>query len=306
MPLVNGTGNGPSPGRPTPGVVKQDKSSGGSVDTTKTLSGPQRVRMSSGERPIGAAKGKQSDTEALCQTPPPPPLLTHGWATRAAHVPPRPRHSPRPAVMGGPAQPSSAQACPSHRTPTSVGPSLPHCPSASAAWGRGLVAAPAALPPPTHFRRDGVGGAGHVGLASEGGGGSTEPPKKGGGGGVGKGAQLTISSDSLGVWRGTKVRTAQREARPTRGPEGRGGHGGEPRQRRWGPGRERLQGGSPAAPSRRGGVWTGGVYHFCSGHTAPPAALAPPIERRVGPPWPRRKGSVEGAVDLPRGNRACN
>ena len=27
--------------------------------------------MSSGERPIGAAKGKQSDTEALCQTPPP-------------------------------------------------------------------------------------------------------------------------------------------------------------------------------------------------------------------------------------------
>ena len=36
----------------------------------KTRSGPQRVRMSSGERPIGATKGKQSDTEALCQTPP--------------------------------------------------------------------------------------------------------------------------------------------------------------------------------------------------------------------------------------------
>ena len=35
-------------------------------------SGPQRVRMSSGARPIGAAKGKQSDTEALCQPPPPP------------------------------------------------------------------------------------------------------------------------------------------------------------------------------------------------------------------------------------------
>ena len=62
----------PSPGHPTPGVVKQDKSSGGSVDTTKTRSGPQRVRMSSGERSIGAAKGKQSDTEALCQPPPPP------------------------------------------------------------------------------------------------------------------------------------------------------------------------------------------------------------------------------------------
>ena len=60
----------PSPGRPTPGVVKQDKSSGGSVDTTKTRSGPQRVRMSSGERPMGAAKGKQSDTEALCHPPP--------------------------------------------------------------------------------------------------------------------------------------------------------------------------------------------------------------------------------------------
>ena len=53
-----------------PGVVKQDKSSRGSVDTTKTRSGPQRVRMSSGERPIGAAKGKQSDTEAVCQPPP--------------------------------------------------------------------------------------------------------------------------------------------------------------------------------------------------------------------------------------------
>ena len=72
MPLVNGTGNSPAPGQPTPGVVKQDKSSGGSVDTTKTRSGPQRVRMSSGERPMGATKGKQSDTEALCQAPPPP------------------------------------------------------------------------------------------------------------------------------------------------------------------------------------------------------------------------------------------
>ena len=47
-----------------------------SVDTTKTRSAPQRVRMSSGERPIGAAKGKQSDTEALCQAPPPPSLRT--------------------------------------------------------------------------------------------------------------------------------------------------------------------------------------------------------------------------------------
>ena len=70
MHPVNGTGNTPSPGQPTPGVIKQDNSSRGSVDTTKTRSGPQRVRMSSGERPRGATKGKQPNTEALCQTPP--------------------------------------------------------------------------------------------------------------------------------------------------------------------------------------------------------------------------------------------
>ena len=64
-PPPPGTGNSPSPGRPTPGVVKQDKSSGRSVDTTKTRSGPQRVRMCSGERPIGTARGQQPDTEAL-------------------------------------------------------------------------------------------------------------------------------------------------------------------------------------------------------------------------------------------------
>ena len=62
----------PSPrGRPTLGVVKQYKSSGGSVDTTKTRSGPQRVRMCKGEGPMGAAKGKQTNTMALCQPPPP-------------------------------------------------------------------------------------------------------------------------------------------------------------------------------------------------------------------------------------------
>ena len=53
-------------------VVGSSKSSGGSVDTTKTRSGPQRVRVSSGARPIGAAKGKQPNTKALCQPPPPP------------------------------------------------------------------------------------------------------------------------------------------------------------------------------------------------------------------------------------------
>ena len=78
----------PSPGRPTPGVVKQDKSSGGSVDTTKTRSDPQRVRTCGGEKPMGAAKGKQSDAE--CQ-PPPPPRLCGGWGVRtgstATHPP---------------------------------------------------------------------------------------------------------------------------------------------------------------------------------------------------------------------------
>ena len=61
-------GQQPVSGTADPGVVKQDKSSRGSVDTTKTRSGPQRVRMSSGERPIGAARGKQSKGayRALC------------------------------------------------------------------------------------------------------------------------------------------------------------------------------------------------------------------------------------------------
>ena len=60
----------PVSGTANPGVVQQDKSSRGSIDTAKTHSGPQRVRMSIGERPTGAAKGKQSDTEALCQPRP--------------------------------------------------------------------------------------------------------------------------------------------------------------------------------------------------------------------------------------------
>ena len=35
--------------------------------------------MSSGERPIGTAKGKQPNTEALCQTPPKPPPEIYRW-----------------------------------------------------------------------------------------------------------------------------------------------------------------------------------------------------------------------------------
>ena len=75
-------GQQPVSGTADPGVVKQDKSSRGCVDTTKTRSGPQRVRMSSGERPIGAAKGKQSDTEALCQTP---VSFQHHWHAPDPH-----------------------------------------------------------------------------------------------------------------------------------------------------------------------------------------------------------------------------
>ena len=65
-------GQQPVSGTADTGVVKQDKSSRGSVDTTKTRSDPQRVRMSRGERPIGAAKSKQLNTKALCHPPPPP------------------------------------------------------------------------------------------------------------------------------------------------------------------------------------------------------------------------------------------
>ena len=69
MHWVNGTGNSPSLGRPTPGVVKQENSFRGSVDTTKTRSGAQRVRMSSGERPIGIAAmhGCGAGTTVQCE-----------------------------------------------------------------------------------------------------------------------------------------------------------------------------------------------------------------------------------------------
>ena len=69
MHLVNGTGCSPPLGRPTR-VVKQDKSSGCSVDTTKTRSDPRKVGMCRGERPVGAAKGKQTRIMASCQSPP--------------------------------------------------------------------------------------------------------------------------------------------------------------------------------------------------------------------------------------------
>ena len=72
--------------------------------------------MSSGERPIGAAKGKQSDTEALCQ-PPPNPADAHPSAhksvresawTRCVHLDaPGQRHGQQP--VSGTADPRSSQ-----------------------------------------------------------------------------------------------------------------------------------------------------------------------------------------------------
>ena len=60
----------PSPGRPTPGVVKQDKSSGGSVDTTKT-----GVTEGQNEQWREANRCRQRQTvryRGLVPTPPPP------------------------------------------------------------------------------------------------------------------------------------------------------------------------------------------------------------------------------------------
>ena len=63
-------GQRPISGIADPRVVTQDKSSRGSVDTTRPSSNPQRVGLFSGERPVGAAKGKQTTTMASCQPPP--------------------------------------------------------------------------------------------------------------------------------------------------------------------------------------------------------------------------------------------
>ena len=84
----------------------------------------QRVRMSSGERPIGAAKGTQSDPEALCLIPPPPDPPPHRVQTP---------HPPRPPPL------LRSNACPPppprpppgsvhhHRTPAVVN-LTPHAP----------------------------------------------------------------------------------------------------------------------------------------------------------------------------------
>ena len=122
----------PSPGRPTPGVVKQDKSSGGSVDTTKTRSHPQSVGMSGGERPIGAAKDKQIDTEALCQPPPtryraerPMPSSWDALLPDMHETSPQAStHTPPPCSRSGP--PGCPPDC-SHRTAAQLTPASSAC-----------------------------------------------------------------------------------------------------------------------------------------------------------------------------------
>ena len=106
----------PPPLCPTPGVVKQDKSSGGSVDTTKTRSGPQRVRMSGGERPIGAAKGTQTNAMASCHPPPTPfvqdtpPQCVSGSAALVPVVPLSDAGGGRPSSIHGHDTPQSHSA----------------------------------------------------------------------------------------------------------------------------------------------------------------------------------------------------
>ena len=71
--------------------------------------------MSSGERPIGAAKGKQSDTEALCQPPPPPGHSSRSPLSRGLAPSPTDMEHPLPLPH---AQHPSPSACHAGRTET--------------------------------------------------------------------------------------------------------------------------------------------------------------------------------------------
>ena len=66
-------------------IRKQDKSSGGSVDTTKTSSGPQRVRMSKGREANRRLQRQTIRYRGLVPTPPPPDQSDHrGGKTKFA------------------------------------------------------------------------------------------------------------------------------------------------------------------------------------------------------------------------------
>ena len=87
MHPVNGTGNSPSPGQPTPGVVKQDKSSRGSVDNNQNTFGPTEGQN---EQWREANRRRQRQTiryQGLVPTPPPPP------PRRISHLIPRSWHA---------------------------------------------------------------------------------------------------------------------------------------------------------------------------------------------------------------------
>ena len=70
MHLVNGTGNSPSLGRPTPGVVKQDTSSRGTVDTNDIGAKAWNVQWREASR---RRQRQTNQHHGLVPTPPPPP-----------------------------------------------------------------------------------------------------------------------------------------------------------------------------------------------------------------------------------------
>ena len=97
--------NSPSLGQPTPGVVKQDKSFRGSVDTTKTRSGPQRVRMCSGQQAPPKANNliprPCANPPPLSSTTPPPPLFYYTPPPSLLLHPPPPLfyYTPAPSLL---------------------------------------------------------------------------------------------------------------------------------------------------------------------------------------------------------------
>ena len=72
VPWSTARATAPSPGRPTPGVVKQDKSSGGSVDTTKNTFGPTEGQHEQWREANRRRQRQTNQHHALVARPPPP------------------------------------------------------------------------------------------------------------------------------------------------------------------------------------------------------------------------------------------